>query len=144
EATKHTVFVAFDAGGLEPVATALRTRFPSVDIIIAADNDQWTEWPDGSAHNPGMEAATKAAQAVNGRVVVPSFAADDQQRRTDFNDLARTEGQEAVRRAFCLSEESANKDSGPSQAESKAVVVGQEADNDSSHSAEMASPGAPM
>lgn len=144
EATEHTVFVAFDAGNLEPVATALRARFPGVDIAIAADNDQWTKRPDGSAWNPGVESATKAAQAVNGRLVVPSFAANDQQRRTDFNDLARSDGPEVVRRAFCLSEEPANKDSEPPQAEIKTAVVGQEVDSDSSHSVEMAPPGAPM
>ena len=54
EATGYGVAVAFDAGNLLPVAKALREKFPDIEIIIAGDNDQWTEG------NPGKRQATQA------------------------------------------------------------------------------------
>ena len=39
EATGLPVAVAFDAGNLEPVAKALREKFPNAAITICADND---------------------------------------------------------------------------------------------------------
>jgi putative DNA primase/helicase len=68
ESTGHATAVAFDAGNLGPVALALRSKFPGVTIVIAADNDS------GTPGNPGVTHALEAARAVNGRVAVPSFA----------------------------------------------------------------------
>lgn len=59
--------VAFDAGNLRPVASALRKKFPNVKIIIAADNDIATPG------NPGLTRAIDAARAVGGLVAVPNF-----------------------------------------------------------------------
>ncbi len=59
--------IAFDAGNLTPVATSLRNKFPSLKIIIAADNDIAT------AGNPGLTRALEAAGAVGGLVAVPTF-----------------------------------------------------------------------
>lgn len=84
EATGHPVAVAFDAGNLEPVAQAIRDRLPAITIKICADNDNAPE----QARNTGMEAATKAAQAVGAQVVAPEVG--------DFNDLAQSKGLEAV------------------------------------------------
>jgi putative DNA primase/helicase len=67
EATGYATAVAFDAGNLEPVARALRTKFPHITIIICADDD--SETPG----NPGVSCALAAARAVRGRVAVPSF-----------------------------------------------------------------------
>lgn len=67
QATGHAVVVAFDAGNLLPVAQVIRSKFPDMTIIIAADNDQAT------AGNPGVTKATAAALAVNGLLAVPSF-----------------------------------------------------------------------
>lgn len=67
EVTGHATAVAFDAGNLEPVARALRAKFPSITMIICADND--SETPG----NPGVSCAIAAARAVGGRVAVPSF-----------------------------------------------------------------------
>lgn len=67
EATGYATAVAFDAGNLEPVARALRIKFPAITLIICADND--SETPG----NPGVTCATAAARAVGGRVAVPSF-----------------------------------------------------------------------
>jgi putative DNA primase/helicase len=80
ERTGHQTFVAFDAGNLLSVATAIRARHPKARIIIAADNDRFT------TGNPGVRFATEAAAAVGGIVRVPQFLPDEP--GTDWNDLA--------------------------------------------------------
>ncbi|QBQ53370.1 phage/plasmid primase, P4 family [Nitrosococcus wardiae] len=90
EATQVAVAVAFDADNLLPVAKALRKKCPNLEIILAADNDQWTRG------NPGVTKATAAARAVKGRIAIPSFK-ETSTRPTDFNDLHQLEGVEAVR-----------------------------------------------
>lgn len=92
EATKLPVAVAFDAGNLETVAKAIHEKFQN-QIIICADNDQHKE------NNVGLEYARKAAQAVNGKLAVPQFTAEEKvQKLTDFNDLHKSQGLEAVKR----------------------------------------------
>lgn len=91
EATGHAVAVAFNAGNLEPVALALRAKYPDLKIIIAADDDHLT---DG---NPGMTKAKAAALAVGGLVALPSFPAGRPDKATDFNDLHQLAGADAVR-----------------------------------------------
>jgi len=59
------VFVAFDAGNLEPVALAIRTKHPQAKIIIFGDDDL------GNPQNPGRAKAIAAACAVGGRAVFP-------------------------------------------------------------------------
>jgi putative DNA primase/helicase len=60
--------VAFNAGNLEPVARAIRAKFPKLHIVICADNDVATPG------NPGLTRATEAARAVRGFVVAPDFS----------------------------------------------------------------------
>ena len=96
QATGWTVIVAFDAGNLERVATKVREKFPHARLVIAADNDRWTDLP---VKNPGIVNATRAAQACRGDLVIPEFSCLDE-KPTDFNDLARLEGLDAVRRFF--------------------------------------------
>lgn len=84
-ATGHMVVAAMDAGNLMPVAEALRARFPEVDLVLVADND---EKPDRDG-NPGVEAARKVALAVDGRLAVPDSPGD-------ANDLFCAEGPDAV------------------------------------------------
>ncbi|MBS1132518.1 MAG: hypothetical protein H6R16_3520 [Proteobacteria bacterium] len=67
QATGNATAVAFDAGNLQPVAKALRQKFPRLTLVIAADND--TETPG----NPGVTAAHAAARAVGGVLAVPKF-----------------------------------------------------------------------
>ena len=67
KATGYATAIAFDAGNLEPVARALRRRFPQMTLVICADNDV------GTPGNPGMTAARGAAAAVHGAVAVPTF-----------------------------------------------------------------------
>lgn len=91
ECTGDAVAVAFNAGNLEPVATALRAKYPDLKIIIAADDDHLT---DG---NPGMTKARAAALAVGGLVAVPTFPAGRPDKATDFNDLHQLAGSDAVK-----------------------------------------------
>ncbi len=91
EATGHAVAVAFNAGNLEPVATALRTKYPAIKIIVAADDDHLT---DG---NPGMTKAKAAALALGALLAVPTFPAGRPDKATDFNDLHQLAGADAVK-----------------------------------------------
>jgi Uncharacterized protein conserved in bacteria len=84
-ATGCTVVAAMDAGNLTPVAEALRRRFPAADIVLVADNDD----KPGRDANPGVEAARKAALAVDGRLAVPDSPGD-------ANDLACARGLDVV------------------------------------------------
>lgn len=65
-ATGRAVAVCFSAGNLQPVASALRAKFPDMSLIICADNDL-------TPGNPGVTHATRAARAVGGLVAVPHF-----------------------------------------------------------------------
>ncbi len=91
ESTGLAVAIAFNAGNLTPIAKALREKYPDMEIIIAGDNDQWTEG------NPGKIKAAEAAKAVNGKLVIPEFV-NTESKPTDFNDLAALEGQEQVKK----------------------------------------------
>lgn len=93
-ATGLAVAAAFSASNLEPVARALRRKFPALPILLAADDDHATEG------NPGLTAARAAALAVGGLVVVPQFPANRPRKATDFNDLYQLAGADAVRACF--------------------------------------------
>jgi putative DNA primase/helicase len=87
QATGEAVAIAFNAGNLQAVAVALRAKYPSLSITIAADDDWKT------SGNPGVTSARQAAQSVGGKVAVPDFkelARGDKD--TDFNDLHRLVG----------------------------------------------------
>ena len=70
EATGYPVAVAFNAGNLEAVALALRSKYPGARLILAADDDWRTEG------NPGLDKATEAARAVGAWLAVPRFPED--------------------------------------------------------------------
>lgn len=57
---------AIDAGNLLYVAQVLRDKYPSAQIIIAADNDH-----SEGRQNTGRIAAEKAALSVSGWVALP-------------------------------------------------------------------------
>lgn len=80
EATGFATICALHAGNLLTVCKALREKFPSREIIIAADNDQFTE------NNPGIKMATDAAKAIGAKLVAPTFT-NVSTKPTDFNDL---------------------------------------------------------
>ncbi len=95
ECTGYAVAVAFNAGNLLPVAEALSKKYPGVLIVLAADDDRRTPG------NPGMTKATAAALAVGGLVAAPTFNGSDLVTNpTDFNDMHRLMGSQAVRAVF--------------------------------------------
>jgi len=93
QATSHAVICAMNCGNLLSVAKAARELWPQREIIIAADNDQWTEAP---RKNPGLADATTAAKAIRARLAVPQFK-DTTTKPTDFNDMAALEGLPTVK-----------------------------------------------
>jgi hypothetical protein len=97
---------AMDAGNLLAVAEAVRKPAPDAEIILLADNDTKPDSDD----NIGIEAATKAAQAVGGRVAIPEL--DGQ--KCDFWDVWKQRGADAVREAL---------NSEPPAQENKATVI---------------------
>ncbi len=90
EVTGQAVAVAFDAGNLTPVAESLRELYPDADLVLCADDDL-------TEGNPGLTHATAAAQAVKGRLVVPTWGESRPEGVTDFNDMAHQFGHEAVK-----------------------------------------------
>ncbi|HWX17306.1 MAG TPA: DUF3631 domain-containing protein [Chthoniobacterales bacterium] len=90
EVTDHSVICCINCGNLLDVAKAVRELWPRREIIIAADDDQFT---DG---NPGLTQATAAAKAIRARLAVPQFK-EAATRPTDFNDLHHLEGASAVK-----------------------------------------------
>ena len=93
EATGHAVICAMNCGNLLAVAKAARELWPQREIIIAADNDQWTEAP---RKNPGLTDATAAAKSIRARLAAPQFK-NTATKPTDFNDLAALEGLPTVK-----------------------------------------------
>ena len=91
EVTGDAVAIAFSANNLTSVATTLRQKHPEVELVVAADNDQWTKG------NPGQAKALDAAVAAAAKRVLPSFQ-NISTRPTDFNDLCRLHGPEEVRK----------------------------------------------
>jgi putative DNA primase/helicase len=85
QATGLATVAAISAGNLLAVAKAFREKFPVREIIIAADDDAWTQG------NPGLSKAREAALAVRARLVLPQFP-DLSRNPTDFNDLAALAG----------------------------------------------------
>ncbi len=90
-ATGYTVAVAFNAGNLGHVTAAIRQCHPDAQLIVCADDDA------GTPGNPGHTHARDAARATNAFVALPAFRADRHAGATDFNDLHRARGLEAVR-----------------------------------------------
>ena len=90
ETTGSAVAVAFNANNLEPIAKALRAKFPNLEIIICADDDHKTKG------NPGIRKAIEAATASRSKVVIPEFNGNRSDSDTDFNDLFVLDGAKSV------------------------------------------------
>ncbi|NNM64882.1 MAG: hypothetical protein HKL99_09775 [Burkholderiales bacterium] len=73
---------AVDAGNLEPVALAIRGKYPAAEIVICADDDRCT---DG---NPGLTKARAAAAAVHGKLCRPVWPPGIPLEASDLNDVA--------------------------------------------------------
>ncbi len=98
-ATGWPCVVAFNATNLVPVAKAIRAKYPEAEIVIGADNDQFTV-VRGKPANVGVDKARAAAEAVNARVTFPEFPSDDPEKPTDFNDFFQRHGKAATLAAF--------------------------------------------
>lgn len=105
EATELPAVVsAFDSGNLKSVTKALHEKYPHIPMMIAADDDKHLELTKDI--NPGKEKATEAAKAVNGMIILPTFAPNEQSENprkfSDFNDMAKHSrlGVEGVKRQF--------------------------------------------
>lgn len=66
-ATGFPVLVCFDCGNLKAVAVEARRRFPTIDMVIAADNDA------GTPGNPSLRHGREAALAARARMAFPTF-----------------------------------------------------------------------
>jgi putative DNA primase/helicase len=110
EATGLSVVVAFNAGNLLQVARDFRRNRPLSTLLIAGDDDhypspKWLAAQDerekqGKSRqewvNAGRVKANEAAEKVGCRVILPVFADGPDRSRTDFDDLFRIEGRQAV------------------------------------------------
>lgn len=94
ETTECMVVLAFFANNLVPVAEQIRTKYPQAEIIIAADNDQYT------AGNPGISYARQAAEKIGAKVVYPDFVADNKNKLTDWNDFVNKFGSTAAKNSL--------------------------------------------
>ncbi|WP_245805590.1 toprim domain-containing protein [Desulfovibrio gilichinskyi] len=91
-ATGYPVASAFDASNLEPVAKALHEKYPQSKIMLMADNDYHL------MENVGVKKAEAAAKGVDGIVLIPKFSEQERsQKLTDFNDLHKSRGLDAVK-----------------------------------------------
>jgi phage/plasmid primase-like uncharacterized protein len=92
-ATGQPVAVAFNAHNLVAVAEQLRARHPKAEITICADDDHHLD------NNVGLARAREAAEAVKGKIAMPSFSREERGRKmTDFNDLHTSRGLDAVKK----------------------------------------------
>jgi len=93
QATKQGVIVAFNAGNLSPVITALQAQGRDhLKIIIVADNDS------SNRINTGLIKAKECGNQHDLPVIYPTFT--DQQKGSDFNDLACLAGFDVAKGAL--------------------------------------------
>ena len=86
--------MAFNARNLAAVARALRQAYPRARLIVCADDDLATPG------NPGLTLASATAREIGALIAVSTFGAGRVAGDTDFNDLHRAQGQDAVRAAL--------------------------------------------
>ncbi len=97
-ATEILTVLAFDASNILAVVLALKKKYPNIRIVIAGDDDKWKVDKDGKLlPNAGRINAEEAATKTGCSVMFPAFE-DVSTKPTDFNDLARSQGLDEVRR----------------------------------------------
>ena len=92
DVTNTPQVIAFNANNLVEVAKVIRTKFPHIEIVIAADNDFMGE------RNIGLIKGKEAASAVNGKSIYPTFFKDNV--GSDFNDYVNLYGRDALSSAL--------------------------------------------
>ena len=90
QATGYTVYIAFNCGNLEAVCRIAKKQNPAGTLIVCADNDHLTPG------NPGQFHGKTAAASIQAQIVTPIFS-NPAKDTTDFNDLARVHGIDAVK-----------------------------------------------
>jgi len=96
EATGFGAVAAMSCGNLLPVARTIRRMIGGRPIIIAAD------WDGATTDNPGLTAATEAAQRVAAKLAMPVAPGADRASLTlavDFADIPRDECARLIRAA---------------------------------------------
>jgi putative DNA primase/helicase len=84
ETTGHLSIAALTCGNLERVAKQMRQRYPAATIVIL-----------GELGN-GQAKAEQAARTTGALLALPEFGDKPPENATDFNDLARLKGPDAV------------------------------------------------
>ncbi|HAI29882.1 MAG TPA: hypothetical protein DCM48_10100, partial [Thalassospira sp.] len=88
-----TVVVALDSGNLAPVAEAIHKKHPDRPLVIAADDDH------AKKINAGIKGAERAAELTGAKILRPDLSdAEKAKGLTDFNDIHRERGIEALKR----------------------------------------------
>ncbi|MEQ8392316.1 MAG: zincin-like metallopeptidase domain-containing protein [Thalassospira sp.] len=88
-----TVVVALDSGNLAPVAEALHKKHPDRPLVIAADDDH------AKQINAGIKGAERASELTGAKILRPDLSDEEKAKGlTDFNDLHRERGIEALKR----------------------------------------------
>lgn len=94
--------VTFDSGNIDAVVRQFRERDPDRPLLIASDNDHRAALEIGADGKPkpnvGLVKSQAAAEAHGAGVMVPSFEASD--KGSDWNDFAKTHGDDAARSAL--------------------------------------------
>jgi len=88
EASGYPVVAALSCGNVEPVARAMRERYPTATLVLLADLG------NGQGH------AEKAARTAGALLALPAFGSDRPEGATDFNDMATVCGLDAVAQAI--------------------------------------------
>lgn len=97
KATSLPTFVAFDGDNLVTTAKAVREKYPTANILIAADDDHHLPNRNPPLPNKGLKCAQRAAEAVGGKVLAPSFTPAEKDRgATDWNDLKQLRGEKGL------------------------------------------------
>ena len=93
-ATGLEVWICFTCHNMLDVARLVRGRFPKRKICLCADNDRATEhklaekFGKDKATNPGVKAATEAAEAIGACLAVcPALSPENLPQNDDFADL---------------------------------------------------------
>lgn len=88
-----TVVVALDSGNLAPVAESLHKKHPDRALVIAADDDH------ANQINAGIKGAERASELTGAKILRPDLSDEEKAKGlTDFNDIHRERGIEALKR----------------------------------------------
>jgi phage/plasmid primase-like uncharacterized protein len=91
ELTGDMVYVCFNTGNIMDVVGKAKDRHPEAIIIICGDDDH------GTVGNPGRAKANAAGDVHRCAVVYPEFGKKAKDKDTDFNDMVRLYGADAVK-----------------------------------------------